>query len=108
MTRSARVRPGAEILTRTHTDDATATSTLVPDTRPGAYFVTIMRGARVGLLLGPFVDDHETALDYVDLAREAACRRDPRAHWDAFGTSRVPDRETELRGVLNEEFGLPA
>ena len=80
-----------------------------PDTCPGAYYVTVIDGKRVGRLLGPFDNDHAGALAMVDAARTKAIELDPRAHWHAFGTCRVPnDDSVPIRaGLLNKYFGLP-
>ena len=81
-----------------------------PDTKPGAYFVTCIDGARVGRLAGPFINDHAAALALVDRARAEAERIDPRAAWYAFGTCRVDlDHPQATRpGVLNAALGLSA
>lgn len=54
------------------------------------YYVTIVRGKRVGFLLGPY-PSHETALANVDRGQRLACDADARACFDAFGTSRWKD-----------------
>jgi hypothetical protein len=79
-----------------------------PDTAPGNYFVSIVRDAgsksrKVGLLLGPFVNDHATALANVRIARSLAEAADPRAVWDSFGTVRLPADYT-TPGVLNDRL----
>lgn len=63
------------------------------------FYVTIIRDRRVGWLRGPFVT-HDEALAVVDETRLEACRLDPRAEFDLFGTS---SREGENLGpgVLN-------
>lgn len=80
-----------------------------PDTKPGAYYVTVTDGPRCGRLLGPFINDHAGALALVDAARAKAETLDPRAIWYAYGTARFPDDDiAPLRfGVLNGHFGLP-
>lgn len=67
----------------------------LPDTKPGAYFVTC-------------VNDHASALAAVDAAKNAAEKCDPRAFWYAYGTCRVDLDSTDARraGVLNLVIGL--
>jgi len=72
-----------------------------PDTKPGAYYVTVKDGARYGRLLGPFVNDHAAALAWVDRAREVAEKQDPRAAFYTFGTARW-EPGTTVAGVLNK------
>lgn len=70
------------------------------------YYVTMMRGARVAWLLGPF-RSHDAALAMVDAARGKACEIDARSHWDAFGTSSITPEcglMPERNGVLNRFF----
>ena len=69
-----------------------------PDSTPGNYYVSCVDGGRVGLLLGPFVDDHRAALSAVEAVREAAYAADPRSWFYSFGTVRV---DTDRPGVLN-------
>lgn len=80
-----------------------------PDTKPGAYYVTVIDGPRHGRLLGPFFNDHAAALALVDAARAKAEEMDPKEIWYAYGTARFPDDDSvPLRfGVLNGHFGLP-
>ena len=79
-----------------------------PDTKEGAYYVTVIDGKRVGRLLGPFYNDHAGALAMVDKVRDKACDLDGRAHWYSFGTCRLPnDDSVPIRaGLLNKYFGL--
>jgi hypothetical protein len=63
----------------------------VTDTKPGFYYVSVIDGARRGLLLGPWVDDHAGARAAVDAARIEAERLDPWASFWAFGTCRSDD-----------------
>jgi hypothetical protein len=64
----------------------------VPDTKPGFYYVSVVRGeSDYRLLRGPFVNDHAGALAAVDAARFRAYDLDPRAAWYAFGTMRSDD-----------------
>lgn len=81
-----------------------------PDSKPGAYYVTVIDGKRVGRLLGPFIDDHAGALAMVDQVRAKAEDLDPRAAFYAFGTCRVPaDDSVPIRaGLLNKFFGMAA
>lgn len=78
-----------------------------PDTKPGAYYVTVVDGPRVGRLLGPFFDDHAGALAMVDSVRAHAETVDPRAAFYAFGTCRIPaDDSVPIRaGLFNKHFG---
>ncbi|MGF7178388.1 hypothetical protein [Azospirillum doebereinerae] len=76
-----------------------------PDSRPGFYYVSIVRDSRVGLLAGPFIDDHAAALAWVERARAEAERCDPFAVFDAFGTVRLTS--SAKPGVLNSILGLP-
>jgi hypothetical protein len=70
-----------------------------PDTRPGPYYVSIIEGRKYALLSGPY-PDHTTALALVDKAREIVLPMDPRAHFYAFGTSRMKDPNYNRAGVL--------
>lgn len=80
------------------------------DTQPGEYYVTAIDGMRSVRLLGPFTNDHRAALNMVDAVRRKAEELDPRAHWYAFGTCRLPDDDTvPIRaGRFNADFGLPS
>lgn len=78
-----------------------------PDTQPGNYYVTVIDGARVGRLLGPFPDDHAAALALVDVVRDKAIEIDPRAHFYAFGTIRTDATVPARAGTLNQLFGMP-
>lgn len=79
-----------------------------PDSKPGAYYVSVNDGARASLLLGPFIDDHAGALAMVDQVRAKAEQIDPRAFWYAYGTCRVPNDGSVLirAGVLNKFFDM--
>src|SRR3546814_7308723 len=46
--------------------------TQTPDTKPGNYYVSIVRGKDHRLLAGPFVNNHAGALAMVDAARDLA------------------------------------
>jgi len=75
-----------------------------PDTKQGAYYVTVIDGQRVGRLAGPFIDDHASALAMVDRAKSVAMEVDCRAFWYAYGTCRV---DTPVGpGVLNDRLGI--
>lgn len=60
---------------------------VIPDPRPGYYYVSCEDGGRRALVAGPYVD-HETALHEVDLVKAEAERVDSRAVWYAWGTAR--------------------
>lgn len=79
-----------------------------PDTKPGAYYVSVIDGNRRALLLGPFKDDHAAALAKVDSVRKKAEELDPRAVWYAFGTCRINDDHAAAPlGKLNAYFNMP-
>lgn len=89
-----------------------------PDTQPGAYYVTAAditsnagTVAAYWLMLGPFINDHASALACVD-AVQAMCNKldtTGRAWFMSYGTIRKPaDDSVPLRaGKLNSYFGLP-
>ena len=78
-------------------------------TQPGEYYVSVRDGKRAALLLGPFTDDHQAALDMVDAVRAKSAEIDPRAVFYSYGTCRVwgVDRVPIRPGSLNRYFGLP-
>jgi hypothetical protein len=78
-----------------------------PDTRPGAYYVTVVDGLKYGVLLGPFINDHAGALAKVDEVRKKAEELDPRAAFYSFGTARWKTDDLP-KGKLNHLFGMPA
>ena len=80
-----------------------------PDTQPGEYYVTVVDGPRRTLLLGPYTNWHQGALDRVEDVRREAEKLDPRAVFYAFGTARLPgDDSVPIRaGKFNSLFGLP-
>lgn len=82
------------------------TATQEPDTRPGAYYVSVIDGPRAALLVGPFINDHAAALSLVDAVRVKACDLDPRGVFYAYGTCRLPlEGEAAPRpGSLNAYF----
>lgn len=63
------------------------------------YYVTMIDGARIAWLLGPF-NDHNSALMKVDQAREKAIEMNGFYHFCAFGTSKLTARELPA-GKLN-------
>src|SRR3546814_14862621 len=79
--------------------------TQTPDTKPGNYYVSIVRGKDHRLLAGPFVNNHAGALAMVDAARDLANEIDPRTCFDAFGTCRA-DGYYDKPGILNAPLGL--
>ena len=60
-----------------------------PDTKPGLYYVSWVDGSTWGVLLGPFVDDHQKALDLVDAVHDRANELDRRSWFKGFGTLRL-------------------
>lgn len=63
-----------------------------PDSKPGFYYVSVVRGENdLRLLRGPFVNDHAAALVAVMPSRFRAYDLDPRAQWYAFGTVRLEE-----------------
>lgn len=69
------------------------------------YYVTIAREGRgVAKLAGPF-DTHDEAKGNVERARKMAEELDPRAAFDAFGTSGI-EADEHKPGVLNERLGI--
>ncbi|QIG75322.1 hypothetical protein EVC29_093 [Rhizobium phage RHph_Y52] len=63
------------------------------------FYVTIIRGKRVGFLLGPY-PTHDEALSNVDRGKRLACDADPWADFDAFGTSRWKDEKTPPKSIF--------
>lgn len=78
-----------------------------PDTKPGAYYVSVRRGATEWRpLVGPFINDHAKALSLVDAAQAKATDLDPKACWYYFGTARIdiePGKQPPP-GILNSYF----
>ncbi len=61
-----------------------------PDTKPGFYYVTARRdNGDAVFLAGPFLNDHQGALDAVAGAKAKAMDVDPRAPWYSYGTART-------------------
>ena len=75
-----------------------------PDTKPGNYYVSVVRGKDSRLLLGPFANDHAAALEMVDAVRKKAEELDAKAHWYAFGTCRLEPDDDAPAGILNKFF----
>jgi hypothetical protein len=78
----------------------------MPDSKPGAYYVSVVRGADWRPLLGPFLNDHAKALSLVDAARAKSEELDVKSCWYSFGTVRVDVSEGEIApaGILNSYF----
>ncbi len=76
-------------------------ATQQPDTKPGFYYVSVVRGANDWRpLRGPFVNDHAAALEAVMAAKYRALDLDPRGQWYSFGTVRS---DTDLGpGILDK------
>lgn len=78
------------------------------DTRPGLYYVTMLRDDGTYLpLLGP-LDGHQEALDRVRICSLYAAQLDSRATWCAFGTCRVElgAPGAVMEGLLNDRWPL--
>jgi hypothetical protein len=74
---------------------------------PRDYYVTMRRGItkpRVAWLAGPF-ETHFAALIMVDSARTLACKLDPWADFDFFGTASCTRGKGPI-GRLNEQLGI--
>lgn len=84
----------------------TSDSPQVPDTRLGNYYVSVRDGSRTALLAGPFVNDHASALEMVDHARDVAADLNPRAWFYAYGTCRLP-LDSSPPGRINDWLVLP-
>lgn len=61
---------------------------VLPDARPGNYYVVVRDGKRTGWLLGPY-DEHADAIENVSRGRKLAEGANHRAWSYAFGTARV-------------------
>jgi hypothetical protein len=83
-----------------------ASEVMAPDSKPGAYYVSVVKGSDYRLLLGPFVNDHAKALGMVDAVRRKAEELDPRACWYAFGSCRldIDADKAPPSGILNDRF----
>lgn len=64
------------------------------------FYVSVIDGARTGLLLGPF-GTHEEAKANVERGRKLAEKANDRAVWFAFGTASAP-RGTTLTAVFGK------
>ena len=80
-----------------------ARETVVCDTEPGNYYVSIIRDGKTALLFGP-CRAHCFALAMVDKTRRLAQDLDPWAAFDSFGTVRMADDYREP-GKLNSRLG---
>lgn len=60
-----------------------------PDTQPGPYYVSVIRGNNDHTLVSGPYPLHQDALDRVNKSRIVSERHDPRAAWYAFGTVRM-------------------
>lgn len=76
-----------------------------PDTRPGHYYVTAHDAGKTWPMAGPFINDHAAALAAVRAVKDAACDRDGRACFMAWGTVRAPADYTKP-GPLNAAAGI--
>jgi hypothetical protein len=71
------------------------------------FYVTIVRGKRVGYLVGPCTTEPQ-ARGFIEAARRVAEEIDPfAAHFDLFGTARL-EAVRLPPGVLNERVGFRA
>jgi hypothetical protein len=80
-----------------------------PDPRWGDYYVSIRDGQRTCLALGPFTNDHPSALTAVARVRKYVqnTRLDPFATY-AYGTVRVASQTAPVRGRLNDRIEVPS
>lgn len=76
-----------------------------PDTAEGNYYVSVRDGRRSSLLVGPFPNDHATALRFVDAARDAAHSVDPKAWFYRNGGQRSNQTAKRLVGGEGRHFG---
>lgn len=74
-----------------------------PDTKEGNYYVSVIDTGRYVLALGPFINNHQGALDRVDEVREYVKAHDPHGFWYCYGTSIAG---TNRPGKLNAELGI--
>lgn len=68
--------------------DSSSTQLVIPDSRPGHYYVTVRDAGRTGWILGPY-PQHQEAIDNVDRGRDLANDANSRACFYSYGTSRV-------------------
>lgn len=82
-------------------------ASVAPDSKPGAYYVSVIRSdGDYRLVLGPFVNDHAAALAWIEPVRKKAEGMDPRAVWYAFGSVRLDAKDGAVlpAGILNKFF----
>lgn len=73
-----------------------------PDIKPGNYYVSVRRDdGDFRLLVGPFPNDHASALAVVDRATKVATDLDPRAWWYSYGTALMAPEHDEP-GILQK------
>jgi hypothetical protein len=77
----------------------------MPRTDVCDYYVSLRRGKRTALLVGPFAT-HTEALAMVDRAVAEANRLDQWAWFDPFGTMSLPRAPSNPMGRLNERLGV--
>lgn len=66
---------------------------VIPDARPGHYYVVARNGKRIAWLLGPYAD-HAEAIEHVEQGRELLTERDSWAWAYDIGTARVDPSAT--------------
>jgi hypothetical protein len=76
---------------------------LVVDREAGYYYVSVVDGPRLGLLLGPF-RKHQQARRFLKRAKERAMEVNLWAVFYGFGTVRMADGDRA--GVLNADLGI--
>lgn len=78
-----------------------------PDTKPGYYYVSVIRdNGDTRLLAGPYPNNHAAALADVERAKHIAQDIDQKAVWYAFGTCRSDDDLGP--GILNKHGFMEA
>lgn len=81
----------------------------LPDTRPGNYYVSVVRGRRYCLALGPFRDDHARALTGVERVRRYFAEHDLDDFHDCgYGTCRIEPQGDPAEGKLNGLLDTPS
>lgn len=101
------------MITIANYEDHTPATGQMRDTQPGNYYVSVVNDqGQYRLLLGPFHNDHQAALDSVQHVRQIAEQLDRKAIWYSFGTCRVErqDGVPPHQGILNQHcnFAVPA
>lgn len=82
--------------------------TPLPDTRPGNYYVSVVRGRRYCLALGPFPDDHARALAGVERVRRYFADNNLDGfHACGYGTCRLEVTVDGSEGKLNAVIEPP-